>query len=98
MDSDSNSGWVERTFGGKRAADKSIRDWLFGPNGPIQALTIGSWDKLLTWSTPVFQIGEGFCSLLVIQAAGQITRWLVNSERGDSWMVRLRYEARKHSS
>lgn len=89
VDSDSSGGWVERTFGGKRATDKSIRDWLFGPNGPVQAITIGSWDKLLTWSTPVFQIGEGFCSLLVIQAAGQITRWLVNSERGDSWMVRL---------
>jgi hypothetical protein len=44
---------------------------------------------VLRYSTPVFQVGEGFCSLLVIQAAGQITRWLVNRERGDSWMVSL---------
>lgn len=45
---------------------------------------------LLRWSTPVFQLCEGFCSLLVIQAAGQLTRWLVNrGERSDSWMIGL---------
>ncbi|KAG9628281.1 ICE2-domain-containing protein, partial [Aureobasidium melanogenum] len=45
--------------------------------------------KLLRWSTPVFQLSEGFCSLLVIQAAGQITRYLVNREGGDGWMIGL---------
>jgi hypothetical protein len=87
VDSDNNSGWVERTFGGKRAQDKSVYEWLFGANGLVETMTIGSWDKTLRYSTPVFQVGEGFCSLLVIQAAGQITRWLVNRERGDNWMV-----------
>lgn len=89
IDADNNSGWVERTFGGKRAQDTSVYEWIFGPGGLVESVTIGSWDKILRWSTPVFQIGEGFCSLLVIQAAGQITRWLVNRERGDSWMIGL---------
>lgn len=81
-------GWVERTFSGKRAADTSIIQWILGPDGLAETATVGAWDKLLTWSTPVFQLSEGFCSLLVIQAAGQVTRWLVNrSGRGDSWMV-----------
>jgi hypothetical protein len=89
VDSDNNSGWVEQTFGGKRAAFTSIHEWIFGRDGLVQTVTIGGWDKMLRYSTPVFQILEGFCSLLVIQAAGQITRWLVNSrESGDSWMVR----------
>lgn len=90
MDADNTSGWVERTFSGKRAQDASIRDWIFGPDGLMEALTIGGWDKFLRWSTPVFQLCEGFCSLLVIQAAGQITRWLVNrgGRRTDTWMVR----------
>lgn len=86
---DSNSGgWVERTFGGKRADYTSLHEWIFGSGGLLESMFIGSWDKILRWSTPVFQVGEGFCSLLVIQAAGQITRYLVNQERGDSWMVR----------
>ena len=87
VDTDNSSGWVERTFGGKRSQDTSVQEWLFGRDGLVESATIGSWDKILRWSTPVFQIGEGFCSLLVIQAAGQISRWLVNRERGDSWMV-----------
>lgn len=88
VDSDNNSGWVERTFDGKRAHDASVRDWIFGPDGLVELATIGTWDKLLRWSTPVFQLVEGFCSLLVIQAAGQITRWLVNrGGRSDTWMV-----------
>jgi len=52
-------------------------------------MTIGIWDKLLRYSTPFFQLAEGFCSLLVIQAAGQITRWLVNRGRSDTWMIGL---------
>ena len=85
-----NSSWVERTFSGKRAADASIRQWIFGPDGLAETVTVGSWDKILRWSTPVFQLCEGFCSLLLIQAAGQITKWLVNkSGRSDSWMVSI---------
>lgn len=85
----SSGGWVERTFdGAKRAmSHSSARDRWFGPEGLMETLIIGSWDKMLRWSTPVFQLCEGFCSLLVIQAAGQISRWLVNRTRSDSWMV-----------
>lgn len=90
VDVDNGSSWVERTFTWKRAGDTSITEWIFGPDGLAETVTIGSWDKLLSWSTPVFQLVEGFCSLLVIQAAGQITRWLVNrGGRSDSWMVSL---------
>lgn len=87
-ESDHSSGWVERTFSGKRAQDSSMQEWLFGRDGLVESVTLGNWDRLLRWSTPVFQLAEGFCSLLVIQAAGQITRWLVNrGGRSDSWMV-----------
>ena len=83
-----NAGWVERTFGGKRAQDTTVYDWILGRDGLVESATIGGWDKLLRWSTPFFQLCEGFCSLLVIQAAGQITRWTVNrSSRNDTWMV-----------
>ncbi len=88
VDSYDGSSWVERTFSGNRAEDTSVREWIFGPDGLVETATVGSWDKFLRWSTPVFQLVEGFCSLLVIQAAGQITRWLVNrGGRSDSWMV-----------
>ncbi|KAJ5212687.1 uncharacterized protein N7498_004333 [Penicillium cinerascens] len=90
VDTDSNGGWVERTFSGKRAQDSSVQEWLFGRDGLVERVTLGNWDRLLRWSTPVFQLAEGFCSLLVIQAAGQITRWLVNrGGRSDSWMIGL---------
>lgn len=88
IDATNNAGWVQRTFSGKRSDFASIQDWIFGPEGLLQNVSIGAWDKTLRYSTPVFQLAEGFCSLLVIQAAGQITRWVVNRERGDSWMVR----------
>lgn len=88
VDDDGSSNWVERTFSGKRAEDASVREWIFGPDGLLETVTVGGWDKMLWWSTPVFQLCEGFCSLLVIQAAGQVTRWLVNkSGKSDSWMV-----------
>ncbi|BCS25610.1 ICE2 family protein [Aspergillus puulaauensis] len=88
VDTDNATSWVERTFSGKRAQDSSIQDWIFGRDGLLEEVAIGNWDKLLRWSTPVFQLAEGFCSLLVIQAAGQITRWLVNrGGRSDSWMI-----------
>jgi len=64
--------------GGGHAAERSAMD----------RLTIGAWDTFLTFSTPMFQLAEGFCSLLVIQAGGQISRWLVNRKRADTWMVR----------
>ncbi|KAF2441845.1 ER membrane protein-like protein [Karstenula rhodostoma CBS 690.94] len=89
VDADNNSGWVERTFGGKRSQDTSVYEWIFGAEGMLQSVTIGTWDSVLRYSTPVFQILEGFCSLLVIQASGQVTRWVVNGERGDSWMISL---------
>lgn len=83
-----NSSWVERTFSGRRAPNTSVAQWILGPDGLIESATVGSWDKILRWSTPIFQLCEGFCSLLVIQAAGQTTKWLVNrSGRSDSWMV-----------
>lgn len=88
VDTDGSGGWVERTFTWKRAQDTSIRQWIFGSEGLVESATLGSWDNLLRWSTPVFQLAEGFCSLLVIQAAGQITRWLVNrGGRTDTWLV-----------
>ncbi|KAF2745754.1 ICE2-domain-containing protein [Sporormia fimetaria CBS 119925] len=89
VDSDTSSGWVEKAFGGKRPHELTFSEWLFGRGGLVERVTIDGWDTLLMYSTPVFQILEGFCSLLVIQAAGQITRWLVNRERGDSWMIGL---------
>lgn len=87
VDANNSGDWVSRTFGGKRAPDISVKEWIFGPGGLAEAFTVGSWDKLLTYSTPLFQLAEGFCSLLVIQVTGQITRWLVNGPRSDSWMV-----------
>jgi hypothetical protein len=88
VDANNSGDWVARTFDGKRSQYKSVVDWIFGPGGLADAMTVGTWGNVLTYSTPVFQIAEGFCSLLVIQAAGQITRWLVNRGRSDSWMVR----------
>ncbi|KAL4987543.1 ICE2-domain-containing protein [Aspergillus falconensis] len=90
VDTDNSTSWVERTFSGKRAQNSSIPNWIFGRDGLLESIALGNWDKLLRWSTPVFQLAEGFCSLLVIQAAGQITRWLVNrGGRSDSWMIGL---------
>ncbi|KAL4740853.1 ICE2-domain-containing protein [Aspergillus similis] len=90
VDTDNSTSWVERTFSGKRAQDLSIQNWIFGRDGLLESVALGNWDKILRWSTPVFQLAEGFCSLLVIQAAGQITRWLVNrGGRSDSWMIGL---------
>ncbi|QSL65007.1 hypothetical protein MERGE_002311 [Pneumocystis wakefieldiae] len=46
------------------------------------------WLALLTRSTPIFTLLEGFSSLLVIQAVGQFVRWIVNN-CSDSWMIFL---------
>ena len=87
VDANNSGDWVARTFDGKRAQHSSVTEWIFGSGGLLEILTVGAWDKLLRYSTPFFQLAEGFCSLLVIQAAGQITRWLVNRGRSDTWMV-----------
>ncbi|KUJ15676.1 ER membrane protein-like protein [Mollisia scopiformis] len=89
VDANNSGDWVARTFDGKRAQHSTIREWIFGSGGLLEMMTIGTWDKLLRYSTPFFQLAEGFCSLLVIQAAGQITRWLVNRGRSDMWMIGL---------
>ncbi|TVY43560.1 Uncharacterized protein LOCC1_G003041 [Lachnellula occidentalis] len=90
VDANANGDWVARTFDRKRAQDTGFKEWIFGSGGLLEAMTVGTWDVILRYSTPLFQMAEGFCSLLVIQAAGQITRWLVNRGRGsDTWMIGL---------
>ncbi|KAF3761161.1 hypothetical protein M406DRAFT_283124 [Cryphonectria parasitica EP155] len=87
-----SSDWVSRTLGHIRPVMKhtdSWHEWFFGQGGLLEHLTLGAWDKGLRYSSPVFQLLEGFCSLLVIQAAGQITRWLVNRGRSDTWVIIL---------
>lgn len=83
-----NTNWVERTVGGLfNSKSTSWREWMFGKDGLIETVTLGVWDNVLRYSGPVFQLLEGFCTLLVIQAAGQLTRWLVNRGRSDTWLV-----------
>lgn len=89
VDSDNTSGWVTKGLKDHIGLHNSWRDYVLGSEGLLESVTIGTWDKILRWSTPVFQVGEGFGSLLVIQALGQITRWLVNQEKGDIWMIGL---------
>lgn len=90
-----STNWVERTMGGvfqsssSGAASLSWSEWTFGKHGFLETVALGSWDSVLRYSGPVFQLLEGFCTLLVIQAVGQLTRWLVNSGRSDSWVVCL---------
>jgi len=79
--------WVERTFKPKQEQTSGMKLWLLGRGGVVESVALNGWEKTLIWSTPLFQFLEGFSSLLVIQALGQITRWLVNREGGDSWMV-----------
>ncbi|KAF1811121.1 ICE2 family protein [Eremomyces bilateralis CBS 781.70] len=90
-EAEGGGGWVTKAFGAKEnpTMEDGLWNWVFGQGGVLEQWTIGGWDKFLRWSTPAFQLAEGFCSLLVIQVAGQITRWLVNRERGDSWMIGL---------
>jgi len=83
------SSWVEKAFGRERAKDEALYTWVFGSGGLVETVSIGAWDKVLRWSVPVCQLAEGFCSLLVIQAAGQMTKWAVNTESGDNWMIGL---------
>lgn len=84
-----SSNWVERTLDGVfKSKSTSWREWLFGKDGVLETVMLGSWDNVLRYSGPAFQLLEGFCTLLVIQAAGQLTRWLVNRGRSDTWVVR----------
>ncbi|KAI0389641.1 ICE2-domain-containing protein [Xylariaceae sp. FL0594] len=86
----SSTDWVSRTIGGLRTHKHTTwTDWVFGNGGLIESVTLGSWDKVLSYSSPVFQLAEGFCTLLVIQAIGQISRWLVNRGRSDTWVLLL---------
>nr|OQO20785.1 hypothetical protein B0A51_11191 [Rachicladosporium sp. CCFEE 5018] len=92
VDGADETNWVSRAFYNATKPlqhNTNMKDCLLGREGLLENATIGSWDKLLRYSTPVFQLVEGFCSLLVIQAAGQVTRYLVNGEGGDSWMIGL---------
>jgi hypothetical protein len=45
---------------------------------------LGPWRFFVKHATPLFTTLEGFCTLLVIQATGQITRWLIR--KSDTWM------------
>ena len=88
----SDANWVSRAFYNATKplqAAPSVKEWVFGKEGLLENATVGGWDKMLRYSTPVFQLVEGFCSLLVIQACGQVTRYLVNGEGGDGWMIGL---------
>ncbi|KAK5127648.1 hypothetical protein LTR85_006989 [Meristemomyces frigidus] len=93
VDSGSDANWVSRAFYNATKPlhqSPSMKEWVFGKEGLLENCFVGGWDKLLRYSTPVFQLVEGFCSLLVIQAAGQVTRYLVNTgDGGDGWMIGL---------
>ncbi|KAK7952292.1 uncharacterized protein PG986_008020 [Apiospora aurea] len=86
-----NTDWVTRTVWalGGRKQHNTWAEYFFGDGGIVEDLTIGAWDSTLRYSSPVFQMLEGFCTLLVIQAAGQITRWVVNRGRSDTWVLIL---------
>jgi hypothetical protein len=95
VDTDNSSGsWVERTFKVTKdaATETHTTTWsrMFGSGGLFDSALLKIWDKSLQISSPFFQLCEGFCSLLVIQATGQLTRWLVNrSDRSDAWMLAI---------
>lgn len=92
VDSEQKGGWAARAFGVQRAPEilrDGFKEWLFGREGVLEDLTIGGWDRFLRWSSPIFQLCEGFCSLLVIQATGQVSKYLVNKGRSDTWLVSM---------
>ncbi|ORY83100.1 ICE2-domain-containing protein [Protomyces lactucae-debilis] len=60
----------------------------FEPEKEVSAFTamaIRPWRFILTRATPLFTLLEGFASLLIVQAIGQVTRFVTNY-RSDSWM------------
>lgn len=61
---------------------------LFSPPeepSPLWLKVILPWRLFVKTSTPLFTILEGFCTLLVIQATGQISKWLIR--RSDTYML-----------
>ncbi|CAK7197642.1 hypothetical protein SEUCBS139899_000290 [Sporothrix eucalyptigena] len=85
----SSAGSASSALFSSRPASTSWSDWFFGRGGVVESAALGGWDKSLRYSSPIFQVLEGFCTLLVIQAAGQISRWLVNRGRSESWLIIL---------
>ncbi|TPX13974.1 uncharacterized protein E0L32_005674 [Thyridium curvatum] len=84
--------WVARTIAHvtpKVGRPAGWHEWFFGQGGLLESVTLGGWDRTLSTLSPVFQLLEGFCSLLIIQAAGQITKYLVNRGRSDLWVIIL---------
>lgn len=55
---------------------------------PDIPVVIPVWRFLLVHSTSVFTVAEGFCSLLLIQAASQTLGWLT-TYKSDSWLFVL---------
>ena len=51
VDSNMSGDWVAKTFGGKRA-----QTGFFTAGGAYDRLTVGVWDLILTYSTPLFQL------------------------------------------
>ncbi|BFZ61796.1 hypothetical protein YB2330_002872 [Saitoella coloradoensis] len=51
-----------------------------------QSIFLRPWGMLLMHSTPLFTLMEGLASLLLIQAFGRVSRWLVNN-RSDTWLI-----------
>ncbi|KAK9450813.1 ICE2-domain-containing protein [Limtongia smithiae] len=55
---------------------------------PGWSRVLAPWRYFLENATPGFTILEGFCTLLVVQAAGQISRWLM-ARNADLWTILL---------
>ncbi|ODQ67288.1 ICE2-domain-containing protein [Nadsonia fulvescens var. elongata DSM 6958] len=62
------------------------------PGAELWARIVYPWELFITNSTPLFVISEGFCTLLLIQSAGQVSRYLVN-KKSDSWMIVLLFSS-----
>lgn len=45
------------------------------------------WKFFLINSTPLFTILEGFCSLLSVQAIGQMLKYLIKNKSADTWSI-----------
>ncbi|KAK9468192.1 ICE2-domain-containing protein [Lipomyces arxii] len=59
-----------------------------GIHAAVWSKVLIPWQFFLQHATAGFSILEGFCTLLAIQAAGQITRWLVK-RNSDLWTIVL---------
>ncbi|KAF8474932.1 ICE2-domain-containing protein [Kalaharituber pfeilii] len=85
--------WSPEKWSPKDSGNGFLKHHFESVSGQEQTWTekffLGWWGWFLKWSTPMFQLLEGFCTLLVIQTFGQISRWLVNRNKSDSWMIAL---------